>query len=221
MGLKNRFNTWLAQQRRDYQYDQLSPEKAPENPLVLFDRWLTQAQKAELPEPHAMTVSTVNSQLRPSSRIVLLKEYDETGFVWFTNYHSRKGLELAGNPFAALLFHWVQLERVVRIEGQVTALSDEDNDTYFLSRPLASRIGAWASPQSQSISSRLQLMTEVARYSLRWGLNPPRPPHWGGYRLIPDQYEFWQGRPHRLHDRLLFVQAEEAPDTWRKKRLAP
>jgi pyridoxamine 5'-phosphate oxidase len=160
----------------------------------------------------------VSSQLRPSTRVVLIKGCDERGLVWFTNYDSRKGQELAGNPFAALQFHWVELERVVRIEGHVEKVSDEESDTYFHSRPLDSRIGAWASPQSQVISSRAQLLTNAAGYAAKFMLQPPRPPHWGGYRLVPDRWEFWQGGVARLHDRLVY-RSEDGH--WVKERLAP
>jgi len=151
--------------------------------------------------------------------VVLIKGYDERGITWFTNYDSRKGCELAGNPFAALQFHWVELERVVRIEGRVEQVSAEESDTYFHSRPLDSRIGAWASPQSQVISGRGVLVANAAKYAAQFLLQPPRPPHWGGYRLVPDRWEFWQGRKSRLHDRLRYTQAR--PGAWLRERLAP
>jgi pyridoxamine 5'-phosphate oxidase len=160
----------------------------------------------------------VASNLRPSTRVVLIKGYDERGIVWYTNYDSRKGQELAGNPFAALQFHWVELERVVRIEGRVEKVSDEESDTYFHSRPLDSRIGAWASPQSQVIDGRTVLVTNAAKYAAQFMLNPPRPPHWGGYRLVPDNWQFWQGRKSRLHDRLRYTQEGSG---WLRERLAP
>jgi len=138
--------------------------------------------------------------------------------VWYTNYDSRKGHELAGNPYASLQFHWVELERVVRIEGRVSKVSEEESDAYFHSRPLDSRIGAWASPQSQVIASRTQLVTQAATYLAKFGTTPPRPPHWGGYRLVPDRWEFWQGGVARLHDRLVYRLAD---GQWDKKRLAP
>ncbi len=159
-----------------------------------------------------MTLATVAHDLRPSTRVVLIKGFDARGIVWYSNFESRKGHELAGNPYGALQFHWVELERVVRIEGLVEKVSDEESDTYFRSRPLDSRIGAWASPQSQVISGAQFL------------LNPPRPPHWGGYRLKPDLWEFWQGRKSRLHDRLryrLAASTDNATPAWIRERLAP
>jgi len=165
-----------------------------------------------------MTLATVSSTLRPSTRVVLIKGYDEQGIVWFTNYDSRKGHELAGNPFAALQFHWVELERVVRIEGRVEKISEAESDTYFHSRPLASRIGAWASPQTQTLSSREWLQDELKNYGAKFQQEPPRPPHWGGYRLVPDTWEFWQGGGARLHDRLQYSLTN---GQWQMQRLAP
>jgi pyridoxamine 5'-phosphate oxidase len=208
----------LAQLRKSYERAELSEEASHADPLQQFEQWLTQAIRAELPEPNAMTVVTVGSNLRPSSRVVLIKGYDARGIVWYTNYESRKGQELAGNPYAALQFHWVELERVVRIEGRVEKTSDAQSDAYFASRPLDSRIGAWASPQSQVIASRGVLVANVAKIGAQYLLNPPRPPHWGGYRLVPDRWEFWQGRKSRLHDRLRYrLDGSE----WARERLAP
>jgi pyridoxamine 5'-phosphate oxidase len=165
-----------------------------------------------------MTLATVGSNLHPSTRIVLLKGYDGKGLCWYTNYNSRKGKELAGNPFASLQFHWVELERVVRIEGRVEKVEDAQSDAYYSSRPLDSRIGAWASPQSEVIDSRTVLVTQAAKYGAQFLLQPPRPPHWGGYRLIPDPWEFWQGRKSRLHDRLRY---KKTNTDWLRERLAP
>jgi pyridoxamine 5'-phosphate oxidase len=165
-----------------------------------------------------MTLATVGPDGRPSTRVVLIKGLDARGIVWYTNYESRKGRELAAHGFAALQFHWVELERVVRIEGRVEKVSEEESDAYYASRPLDSRIGAWASPQSQVIGSRAVLVAAAARYSAQFLLNPPRPPHWGGFRLAPDRWEFWQGRPSRLHDRLRY-RLEDG--TWLRERLAP
>jgi pyridoxamine 5'-phosphate oxidase len=164
------------------------------------------------------SLSTSIADLRPSTRIVLIKGYDDRGLVWYTNYDSRKGQQLAGNPFAALQFHWVELERVVRVEGRVEKVSDEESDAYFNSRPLDSRIGAWASPQSQVISGRSVLVANAAKYGAQFMLNPPRPPHWGGFRLVPDRWEFWQGRKSRLHDRLCY---QFEGGSWLRQRLAP
>jgi pyridoxamine 5'-phosphate oxidase len=161
----------------------------------------------------------VGSDLRPSTRVVLIKGFDARGIVWYTNYDSRKGQELAGNPFAALQFHWVELERVVRIEGVVERVSAEESDAYFHSRPLDSRIGAWASPQSQVIPGRTVLVTNAAKYAAQFLLQPPRPPHWGGYRLKPDNWQFWQGRKSRLHDRLRYTLQPQGD--WLRERLAP
>ncbi len=208
----------LADMRKNYQQAELLESNAAADPLQQFTLWLDQALKAEIPEANAMTLATVSSNLRPSTRVVLIKGYDEQGIVWFTNYDSRKGRDLAGNPFAALQFHWVELERVVRIEGRVEKISSADSDTYYHSRPLASRIGAWASPQSQVIDSRQWLETSSNKFAVQYAQQPPRPPHWGGYRLVPEQWEFWQGGSDRLHDRL---QYQLSNGQWMMKRLAP
>jgi pyridoxamine 5'-phosphate oxidase len=208
----------LADMRKSYQRAELLEHQAASEPLQQFEQWLQQALQAEVPEANAMTLATVGSNLRPSTRVVLIKGYDEQGLVWFTNYSSRKGQELAGNPYAALQFHWVELERVVRIEGRVDKISEADSDAYFHSRPLDSRIGAWASPQSQVITSRGELVTNAATYAAKFMLQPPRPPHWGGYRLVPDRWEFWQGGVARLHDRLVYRLQD---GLWVKERLAP
>jgi pyridoxamine 5'-phosphate oxidase len=208
----------LADLRKSYERDELDESSSADDPLRQFQRWLEQAIKAELPEPNAMTLATVGADGRPSTRVVLIKGVDERGLVWYTNYESRKGRELAQNPYAALQFHWVDLERVVRIEGRVEFASAEESDRYYASRPLDSRIGAWASPQSQPIASRAVLVANAAKAAARHGLNPSRPPHWGGYRLVPDRWEFWQGRRSRLHDRLCY-RLEDG--RWQRERLAP
>ena len=208
----------IADLRKSYEKAELSEDASAADPLKQFERWLNEAIQSEVPEPNAMTVATVASNMRPSTRVVLIKGYDERGIVWYTNYDSRKGKELAGNPFAALQFHWVELERVVRIEGRMERISDADSDAYFHSRPLDSRIGAWASPQSQVIDGRGVLVTNAAKYAAQFMLNPPRPPHWGGYRLVPDEWQFWQGRRSRLHDRLRYRLNE---GNWLRERLAP
>ena len=209
----------LAQLRKSYERAALDETHSAIAPLPQFEHWLQEAITAELPEPTAMTLATVAPDGRPSTRVVLLKGCDARGFVWYTNYESRKGRELAGNPQAALQFHWVELERVVRIEGRVEKSSAEESDAYFRTRPLDSRIGAWASPQSRVIPSRGVLVTEAARFGAKFLLDPPRPPHWGGYRMIPDAFEFWQGRRSRLHDRLRY--SFQADGTWLRQRLAP
>ena len=211
-------STNVADLRKSYEKAELNEDASHADPLAQFGQWLHEAISAELPEPNAMTLATVGGDLRPSTRVVLIKGYDERGIIWFTNYGSRKGRELAGNPWAALQFHWVELERVVRIEGRVSKVSDEESDAYFKSRPLDSRIGAWASPQSQVISGRGVLVANAAKYGAQFMLQPPRPPHWGGYRLLPDTWEFWQGRKSRLHDRLRYRQDGNA---WVRERLAP
>ena len=211
-------STSIADLRKSYERAELSESASLADPLQQFDQWLQEALSAQVPEPNAMTLATVGGDMRPSTRIVLIKGYDERGIVWFTNYDSRKGRQIAGNPFAALQFHWVELERVVRVEGRVEKVSDAESDEYFHSRPLDSRIGAWASPQSQVISGRGVLVANAAKYGAQFMLKPPRPPHWGGYRLVPDRWEFWQGRKSRLHDRLCY-QLESG--TWLRQRLAP
>jgi pyridoxamine 5'-phosphate oxidase len=209
----------IANLRKSYERAELNESASSADPMQQFDQWLKEAIDSEVPEPNAMTVATVSSDLRPSTRVVLIKGYDARGIVWFTNYNSRKGQQLAGNPFAALQFHWVELERVVRIEGRVEKVSDAESDDYFNSRPLDSRIGAWASPQSQVIEGRGTLVANAAKYGAQFLLQPPRPPHWGGYRLVPEQWEFWQGRKSRLHDRLRYRQSAEG--VWIRERLAP
>ena len=209
----------IANLRKSYERAELNENASHADPMQQFAQWLDEAFKAQVPEPNAMTLATVGSDLRPSTRVVLIKGYDERGISWYTNYDSRKGRQLAGNPFAALQFHWVELERVVRIEGRVEKVSDEESDAYFATRPLDSRIGAWASPQSQVIDGRSVLVTNAAYYGTKFLLQPPRPPHWGGYRLVPEQWEFWQGRKSRLHDRLRY---QRQPDgSWLRERLAP
>ena len=208
----------IADLRKSYEKAELSEAHSHADPLQQFDQWMREAIASEVPEPNAMTVATVGPDLRPSTRVVLIKGFDARGIVWYTNYQSQKGLELAGNPYAALQFHWVELERVVRIEGLVEKVSAEDSDAYFATRPLDSRIGAWASPQSQVIPDRTVLVTAATKYGARFLLHPPRPPHWGGYRLKPDTWQFWQGRKSRLHDRLRYRLDNGA---WVRERLAP
>jgi len=216
--------TQLANLRKSYERAELNEDASHADPLKQFEQWLGEAISAQVPEPNAMTLATVGSNLRPSTRVVLIKGFDARGVVWYTNYESQKGQELAGNPYAALQFHWVELERVVRIEGLVEKVSDAESDTYFHSRPLDSRIGAWASPQSQVISGRGVLVANAARYGAQFLLQPPRPPHWGGYRLKPDTWQFWQGRKSRLHDRLKYsLQSNQnkGEALWLRERLAP
>lgn len=211
--------TNLAALRKSYERSHLSEDASHADPLKQFEQWLNEAIAARVPEPNAMTLATVDSKLRPSTRVVLIKGFDAQGITWFSNYDSRKGRELAVNPCAALQFHWVELERVVRIEGRVDKVSEAESDAYFASRPLDSRIGAWASPQSEVIAGRGVLLANAARYGARFLLHPPRPPHWGGYRLRPDTWEFWQGRKSRLHDRLRY--RLDGNQQWIRERLAP
>jgi pyridoxamine 5'-phosphate oxidase len=208
----------LAQLRKNYTFGQLTETEVPSNPLTLFQAWFEQAIKAECPEPNSMTLATADKAGNPSARIVLLKGADEAGFTFFTNYESQKGKDLAIRPQAALLFHWHELERQVRIKGVVERVSTIESDEYFHSRPAASRIGAWASPQSAEIPNRESLEEAEKRFEAEFGDQPPRPEHWGGYRLHPAEFEFWQGRPSRLHDRIAYHL--EGP-SWRIARLAP
>ncbi len=211
--------TNIANLRKSYERAELDEAASHADPLQQFSQWLQEAIAAEVPEPNAMTLATVAGNLRPSTRVVLIKGYDAQGITWFTNYDSRKGQELAGNPYAALQFHWVELERVVRIEGIVEKVSAEESDAYFRTRPLDSRIGAWASPQSEVISGRGVLVANAAKYAAQFLLQPPRPQHWGGYRLKPDNWQFWQGRKSRLHDRLRYSLSPDGQ--WLRERLAP
>lgn len=213
--------TSLADLRINYSRASLDESDVQADPLAQFDIWLGEALRAQLPEPNAMTLATADAAGRPSARIVLIKALDERGFVFFTNYDSRKGREIAENPHAALLFHWIELERQVRIEGRIEKTSAEESDRYFASRPLNSRIGAWASEQSAVLHSRAELEARETEFHARFGEHPPRPAHWGGYRLVPDALEFWKGRPSRLHDRLRYVRDAAAPNGWRIERLSP
>ena len=209
----------IAHLRRSYERAELDEAHSASVPQQQFEHWLQEAIAAEVPEPTAMTLATVGVDGRPSTRVVLLKGCDARGLVFYTNYRSRKAQDLAAHPQAALQFYWADMERVVRIEGRVEMTSAEESDAYFSTRPLDSRIGAWASPQSQVIASRVVLVTEAARYGAKFLLDPPRPPHWGGYRLVPDTFEFWQGRRSRLHDRLRYTLQSDG--AWLRERLAP
>jgi pyridoxamine 5'-phosphate oxidase len=209
----------VADIRTDYKKASLAESDVTDDPYSQFANWFDQALKADVAEPNAMTLSTVNPEGRPSSRIVLIKEFDERGFSWFTNYDSAKGQDLESNPHAALLFFWIPLERQVRIEGRIEKLSDAENDAYFNSRPLGSRQSALASQQSQPIGDRAELEQKLAAVIAEFGDNPPRPAHWGGYRLIPDHVEFWQGRSSRLHDRIIYASDENGG--WKISRLQP
>lgn len=208
----------VADIRQNYDKGELLESAAKNSPFDQFELWLHQAIELPVAEPTAMTLATANSQGKPTARIVLLKGFDNKGFVFYTNYESRKGQELAEQPHASLLFFWQPLERQVRIEGIVEKVSPQESDDYYQSRPLGSRLGAWASAQSQPVSLE-QLKAKVEEVTAQYGENPPRPPHWGGYRVRPSYFEFWQGRPSRLHDRLAYQQ--NADGEWVIERLSP
>lgn len=209
----------LAELRNEYARGSLDEHDVEPDPIRQFQLWFQQALDAQVPEPNAMTLATVDEQGQPSARIVLVKGADERGFVFFTNYESRKGHDLAINPRASLLFYWIELERQVRIEGTIEKTSEQESDAYFASRPLGSRIGAWASDQSREIAGRAVLEEREQAFAERFGDNPPRPPQWGGYRVVPARMEFWQGRPSRLHDRIVYTRNADA--SWQISRLSP
>jgi pyridoxamine 5'-phosphate oxidase len=208
----------LAGVRNEYSLKTLEESTVDRDPMKQFGLWMAEAIHAQVPEPTAMSMATVDARGRPSSRIVLLKGLDPRGFVFYTNYASRKGRDLAANPAAALTFLWKELERQVRIEGVTEKVTPAESDEYFATRPLGSRIGAWASPQSDAIASRQWLEERWAELGRQHGENPPRPPHWGGYRLLPDYIEFWQGRRSRLHDRIVY---KREGGGWKTSRVAP
>jgi len=207
------------ERRHSYDRDTLDEARAAGEPFAQFRSWIDDALAAGLLEANAMTLATVDAQGQPAARIVLLRGWDERGFVFFTNYESGKGREIAGRPAAALVFFWSRLERQVRINGRVEKLSGAESDAYFARRPRGHRISAWASPQSAVIPARATLETYMEDVERRFaGVDVPRPPHWGGYRVVPERMEFWQGRPDRAHDRLVYVRT---PAYWKRERLAP
>lgn len=209
----------LYQMRQEYTAGSLNEEEMASDPIQEFGEWMNAAISAGLSEPNAMTVATATPEGKPSARVVLLKEFNNEGFVFFTNYHSRKGKELKSNPFAAVLFDWHDIERQVRIEGMVEKLSEEDSDEYFESRPESAKIGAWASPQSRIIKNREEIEKLQEEIEDQFDELPVhRPGHWGGYLIRPTTIEFWQGRPNRMHDRIVYYKTEEG---WTMHRLAP
>ena len=210
----------LSDLRREYALAGLAESDLDPDPFKQFDKWFQQALDAGLPEPNAMTLATATLDGKPSIRVVLLKGVDERGFVFFTNYESQKGRQLSANPQAALAFYWIELERQVCINGRVARISREESERYFRSRPVGSQLGAWASQQSQVVGSRKGLEDRLSELTHEYENKPiPLPPYWGGYRVVPDMMEFWQGRPDRLHDRLRYTR--QAPDQWLIERLAP
>ncbi len=209
----------LADIRKEYMYAGLAEADAAHDPLEQFQHWMDDALRHELPISNAMTLATVTPEGKPDARIVLLKGVDNGGFVFYTNYESAKGHQLAANPEACLVFFWVELERQVRVSGKVEKVSIEESAAYFEQRPLGSRHSAWASAQSSAVSGRKVLEERLLEMESRYGDNPPRPPYWGGYRLTPELFEFWQGRPNRLHDRLQYTRTGSG--TWTRGRLSP
>lgn len=209
----------LADIRREYSSRSLDKADVDRDPFAQFGRWMEDALSAELPEPTAMTLATVDGEGRPSSRVVLLKGFDPAGFVFYTNYLSRKGQEIENSPYVGLSFFWPELERQVLVSGRAGKVMPDESDEYFASRPFESRIGAWASAQSTVIGDRAELEAKVSDLRARYADgNVPRPPHWGGYRVVPGRFEFWQGRPSRLHDRICYTLRE---DGWDIVRLSP
>jgi pyridoxamine 5'-phosphate oxidase len=209
----------IADLRKDYSRASLSELDVAPDPIAQFSMWLDEAIKVEIPEPTAMSVATVGPDGKPSLRIVLLKQIDAAGLTWFTNYHSRKGSEIAQHPYVALLFHWVELERQVRIEGKAERLAASESDAYFYSRPLASQLSAIASAQSQPVDRRETLEAQLAVAQQKYGAQPVRPEYWGGYRVVPEKLEFWQGRRSRLHDRVVYTRTTDG--AWSRQRLQP
>jgi pyridoxamine 5'-phosphate oxidase len=209
----------LGDLRREYAQTPLDVHALDRDPLIQFTRWFADVETAQLLEPNAMTLSTADASGRPSARIVLLKGVDERGFIFFTDYRSLKARDIAENPRAALTFLWKELERQVRVSGSAEKVTREESETYFKTRPRGSRLGAWASEQSRVLSDRSALEREVARLDVHFGDDDiPIPPHWGGYRVVPNEFEFWQGRPNRLHDRLRYSRDGLQ---WRIERLSP
>src|SRR4030095_6153576 len=208
----------LENLRRQYTKEKLSIEDVNPDPILQFEKWFSVSMKFEFVDPSAMTLATATKEGKPSARVFLLKGFDERGFVFYTNYKSRKGKEIEQNPFGCLLFYWDKLDRQVRIDGSIEKVSKEESEKYFSTRPFKSRLGAWASNQSSVIESRSVIVKEFIKYFAKYGTNVPLPPFWGGYRLIPNEFEFWQGRLNRLHDRIHYTKQKK---DWKIERLAP
>lgn len=209
----------LADIRKDYSQKELSPDDCLPDAVAQFEVWLNEAMTAQVNEPTAVNVASVGADGRPSARMVLLKGVEDGQLLFYTNYNSRKGQQLLANPYVSLTFFWPELERQVRVEGKASQVAPEVSDAYFASRPYTSRLGAWASEQSTEIDSKAVLVKRAAMFGVKHPISVPRPPHWGGFAVVPDRIEFWQGRPSRLHDRVVYTLAENG--SWKKVRLAP
>lgn len=211
-------NNYLNQIRHEFSSQELLENVVNTNPIAQLEKWIEEAVDSQVLEPNAMTLSTVSEHGEPSARVVYLRGLDQSGLKLYTNYHSQKGHDISVNKNVSLLFFYAELERQVRVQGEIEELSSEESDAYFNDRPLESKLGAWASEQSSKITGREELVARLNKFREQFGEDVPRPPHWGGYRVVPKRFEFWQGRPARLHDRLVY---EKQPEGWSITRLAP